>query len=61
VRATLPALSAPTNPFFDDPWRGHDDLVLRYNADGWEWMACTDEAFRQACRLLQIDANDGPY
>jgi hypothetical protein len=61
VRASLPALGVPTNPFFEEPWRGHDDLVLRYNGDGWEWMVCNDDALGQACALLDIDPNAGPF
>jgi hypothetical protein len=61
VRRTLAVMSSPRHPSLEEPPRGHEDLVVQDIGDCWAWMACTDEAFRQACSLLEIDPDQGPY
>jgi hypothetical protein len=56
--AALPAIDAVTNPYFDEPLRGHDALVIRGSAGIWEWMAANEEAHAQASRILDL-TNDG--
>jgi hypothetical protein len=45
-------IALPTNPFFDEPLLGDDDLVFRYDQAGWQWMARGDRSVRRARALV---------
>lgn len=54
IRA-LPALPVWPNPFFPEPPRGHESLVMRECDGCYEWMAATAEAEAEALRILELE------
>lgn len=59
--AALPKLDVVTNPYFDEPLRGHDTLVFRTHCSGmWDWMAVGQEATEQAVALLGVQDEQRP-
>lgn len=54
--AALPSLDAVINPHFIAPLRGHEALIVRSGPfKVHEWMAATEEAFREALTIFSID------
>ncbi len=58
---SLPALDVVTNPFFPEPLRGHDTLVIRGSSGMWEWMAADEEAQAEARTILRLDTDGLRY
>jgi hypothetical protein len=58
--AALPALDIPITPLYDEPFRGHESLVIRASGAGWEWMAADEDAHAEARRILALDDESGP-
>jgi len=58
----LPTLEVFQNPYFDEPLRGDEQLIVRSHGDGmWDWMAATAEAARRAASLFALPEIPGHH
>ncbi|MBO6938182.1 MAG: hypothetical protein JJ863_24655 [Deltaproteobacteria bacterium] len=56
----LPALDVVPNPYFEEPMRGSDGLIIRADGPFFTWMAADAGAEARAYEVLGLSDDDGP-
>ncbi|RRD50371.1 SMI1/KNR4 family protein [Buchananella hordeovulneris] len=60
LRDRYPELKEPVPPFWDEPWRGDGETVLRgLGTEFIEWMATTPQAYARVDGLLDLEPEGG--
>jgi hypothetical protein len=61
LQATYDVLHYSVNPFFNQPYRGSDETIIRFSGAAVEWMTATNDAFTRFNKVVELAPFGGSH